>query len=199
MSYSHLKIHCSKDFLYKIKSGYPLTKYSGYYGKFYYIVKFLSYFKKIRSVVGHIVELDLYNKNNNLIFQNNDVILVQPIIYRNKNLLEDFYSVHKTKILEDSSSFLSNDLKKDFLNHLNSNTLYPLNMFIVKKKYFTEYCENIFPWLEKCEKLFGFENLKGYGETRIYGFLAERFLSFWFNKNYNSSNLIANKIVTQEK
>ena len=62
-------------------------------------------------------------KNNNLIFQNNDVILVQPIIYRNKNLLEDFYSVHKTKILEDSSSFLSNDLKKDFLIHLSSNIM----------------------------------------------------------------------------
>jgi len=31
------------------------------------------------------------------------------------------------------------------------------------------------------EFIFGF-NLKGYGRTRIYGFLAERYLSYWFNK-----------------
>ena len=32
-------------------------------------------------------------------------------------------------------------------------------------------------------KIFGF-NLQGYGLKRIYGFLAERFLSYWFSKNY---------------
>ena len=31
------------------------------------------------------------------------------------------------------------------------------------------------------EKIFGFD-LNGYGKIRIYGFLAERFLPFWFNK-----------------
>ena len=36
---------------------------------------------------------------------------------------------------------------------------------------------------KKCEKLFGFENLKGFGKVRIYGFLAERFMSYWFRKN----------------
>ena len=37
--------------------------------------------------------------------------------------------------------------------------------------------------LKNCEKLFGFKDLKGYGLTRIYGFLAERFMSYWFKKN----------------
>jgi hypothetical protein len=32
--------------------------------------------------------------------------------------------------------------------------------------------------------MFGFD-LKGYGSTRIYGFLTERFLPFWFNKYSN--------------
>ena len=27
------------------------------------------------------------------------------------------------------------------------------------------------------------ENLKGYGKIRIYGFLSERFMSYWFRKN----------------
>ena len=44
------------------------------------------------------------------------------------------------------------------------------------------YYETLFTWLKKCEDIFGF-NLKGYGSIRIYAFLAERFLPYWFNKN----------------
>ena len=47
----------------------------------------------------------------------------------------------------------------------------------------------IFKWLSSCEHLFGFENLSGYGMTRIYGFLAERFMSYWFKKNTKFSTL----------
>ncbi len=56
------------------------------------------------------------------------------------------------------------------------------NMFVCRsKKIMNSYFESIFSWLEKCEKIFGFE-LEGYGKTRIYAFLAERYMSFWFNK-----------------
>ena len=120
-------------------------------------------------------------KSDNPIFLDNDVILIQPIIYKNKNLFQDFYSVHQTNILKESVSFLKNDLKKNFLNHLNSNTLYPLNMFIVKKKYFTEYCENIFPWLERCMIRSRELNLLKDYNIRMPSFLAERFVSFWFS------------------
>ena len=61
----------------------------------------------------------------------------------------------------------------------------PHNMFICKTNILKNYYEVVFPWLEKCEKIFGFDNLNSYGKKRIYGFLAERFLSFWFKKNYN--------------
>ena len=56
-------------------------------------------------------------------------------------------------------------------------------MFICKKNFLKKYYETVFPWLERCESIFGFENLRGYDLTRIYGFLAERFLSYWFTKN----------------
>ena len=56
-------------------------------------------------------------------------------------------------------------------------------MFICKSnKILRNYYETVFPWLERCENEFGF-NLKGYGLRRIYGFLAERFMSYWFKKN----------------
>jgi hypothetical protein len=58
-------------------------------------------------------------------------------------------------------------------------------MFICKSKdILNNYYGTVFPWLERCEKEFGF-NLDGYGLKRIYGFLAERFLSYWFKKNTN--------------
>ena len=71
----------------------------------------------------------------------------------------------------------------------NKNSFNPHNMFVCKTKILKKYYENIFPWLANCEKIFGFKNLTGYGLTRIYGFLAERFLSYWFNKNYSVQEL----------
>ena len=56
-------------------------------------------------------------------------------------------------------------------------------MFIVKKKeILIDYYNSLFPWLNRCEKIFGFNNLNSYGLKRIYGFLAERYMSYWFKK-----------------
>jgi len=66
----------------------------------------------------------------------------------------------------------------------------PQNMFICKsKKILKNYYSTLFPWLERCEKLFGFENLKGFGQIRIYTFLAERFMSYWFQKNAKTKTM----------
>ena len=55
-------------------------------------------------------------------------------------------------------------------------------MFICKsKKTINNFYNSIFPWLERCEKIFGFNSQK-YGLVRIYAFLAERYLSYWFTK-----------------
>ena len=55
-------------------------------------------------------------------------------------------------------------------------------MFICKSyKILDSYYSSVFTWLEKCENEFGFD-LDGYGLKRIYGFLAERYMSFWFKK-----------------
>ena len=59
------------------------------------------------------------------------------------------------------------------------------NMFIAKSsKIIDAYFKDVFSWLKQCEKVFGYD-LKGYGKIRIYTFLAERYLSFWFKKYTN--------------
>ena len=80
---------------------------------------------------------------------------------------------------------LDSEDRNDFKEFVNSEISFnPHNMFICRsKKILKNYYSIIFPWLVRCEKLFGFENLQGYNQTRIYGFLAERFMSYWFQKN----------------
>ena len=55
-------------------------------------------------------------------------------------------------------------------------------MFISKKKVMKKWFSSLFLWLEKCEQEFGFKKLKGYDTTRLYAYLAERYLSYWFKK-----------------
>ena len=58
-------------------------------------------------------------------------------------------------------------------------------MFVCKKEFLLRYYDSVFPWLEKCEKIFGFPDANNYGLKRIYGFLAERYISYWFKKYTN--------------
>ena len=55
-------------------------------------------------------------------------------------------------------------------------------MCISKKKLLDKWFKDLFRWLFDCEKIFGFKNLAGYDQQRLYAFLAERYLSFWFLK-----------------
>ena len=109
------------------------------------------------------------------------------IFYKEKrNLKFHFDLFHGKGNLNLAIEQLDYKNKIEFKNFMNDNTEFnPHNMFICKKDILKDYYEVIFPWLERCENIFGFGNLKDYGIKRIYGFLAERFLSFWFAKNFN--------------
>ena len=116
------------------------------------------------------------------------IFLKNPLLVFNKNkrnLNFHFDLMHGENNLGNAISLLDEVNKNDFRSFVNNEISFnPHNMFICKsKKKLTRYYEDLFPWLEKCEKLFGFKNLKGYGKIRIYGFLAERFMSYWFKKN----------------
>ena len=93
--------------------------------------------------------------------------------------------MHGQNNLNKAIDLLDSKNKEDFRKFVNTEVSFnPHNMFICKtKEILNNYYNDIFPWLEKCENIFGFKNLKGYDKTRIYGFLAERFMSYWFQKN----------------
>ena len=107
----------------------------------------------------------------------------KAIFKKGRTIKFHFDMFHGNGILDQAIDQLNISDKEDFREYVNKRTSYNQgNMFICKsKKIMNEYYEAIFNWLDKCEKVFGF-NLESYGKIRIYAFLAERFLPFWFNK-----------------
>ena len=114
-------------------------------------------------------------------------IIQNPSLLFNKqkrNIKFHFDLMHGDGNLEKAISLIENkEDRDDFKYFVNSQVSFnPHNMFICKsKEILKNYYNSIFPWLKECETTFGFE-LEGYGLKRIYGFLAERYMSFWFRK-----------------
>ena len=115
-------------------------------------------------------------------------IVLNPRLLTNKNkrtIRFHFDMWHGDGNLTKAIDCLPNSDKNDFKDFVDSNVSFnPHNMFICKSKDILEnYYKIIFLWLEKCEEVFGFTKSADYGQKRMYGFLAERFMSYWFKKN----------------
>ena len=74
--------------------------------------------------------------------------------------------------------------KSDFIDYVNTSTeLSGHSLFFCKNnKILNIYYNDLFEWLFKCEKIFGFNDLIGYDTQRMYSFLSERYTAFWFKK-----------------
>jgi len=107
----------------------------------------------------------------------------RAVFNKGRSIRFQFDMFHGNGILDKAIDLLSQNDREDFKLFVKQNISFNYgNMFICKsKELMNKYYETLFPWLEKCETFLGFE-LKGY-ESRTYGFLAERFMSYWFNKN----------------
>ena len=95
-----------------------------------------------------------------------------------------FDMYHGNGNLDEAIKLLPEKDKHDFGEYVQNNSSFNQgNMFISKSsKIINSYFSEVFDWLNKCESIFGF-NLKGYNKIRMYAFLAERFLPYWFKKH----------------
>ncbi len=105
------------------------------------------------------------------------------LIKSKRNIRFHFDMWHGNGNLDKAIDLLDVADREDFRKYTRENISFSRgNMFVCRSKsIINNYYSSIFPWLDRCEKVFGFD-LKGYGMTRIYAFLAERYLSYWFQK-----------------
>ena len=88
--------------------------------------------------------------------------------------------------LDKAIDVMDNKDRNEFREYVNNFTYYnPHIMFIAKSEILNKWFTDLFSWLFECEKVFGIRNLSGYDTKRLYAYLAERYLSFWFMKYTN--------------
>ena len=114
-------------------------------------------------------------------------LLKDPSIFFNKNkqsIKLHFDMNHGHGNLEKAANLLPEKDKKDFMDYVKSKTwLIGHCIFISKnKKLMDRFYNDLFSWLFECEKIFGFDS-NIYDTKRIYSFLTERYMPFWFEKN----------------
>ena len=128
-------------------------------------------------------------KNIKLIKRNPIEILKKPSVLFKKNTLEDQFRIfHGSYYLDIALKLLPDIYRDNFIKYLNGYQLHPYNMFICKNTdILYQFYDTIFPWLFECEKIFKDKKLYGYDKQRIYGFLAERFMPFWFLENFKTT------------
>ena len=108
------------------------------------------------------------------------------ILLKQRHSLYDHFKIfHGDSYLIKAINLLSSEDRNDFENYLHNSSFNPYNLFICRGvKILREYYENIFPWLYRCEDAFDMSRLSGY-EIRMLGFLAEHYLSYWFQKKFS--------------
>ena len=141
--------------------------------------------KKYNSIICKPVRVD-NPKKMKIIKRGWRNLLKDPSVFYNSNkqtIKLHFDMHHGYDVLDKAISKLNNKDRSQFRKFVNDNTSFnPHIMFISKKKIINNWFNDLFIWLFKCEKIFGFSKLHGYDQERLYAYLAERYLSFWFRK-----------------
>ncbi len=98
-----------------------------------------------------------------------------------------FDMYHGYGLLDKAIDVMKEKDKNKFREFVNISTVFnPHIMVISKPKILNLWFKDLFEWLFECEKVFSFENLKNYRTQRLFAYLAERYLSYWFIENTNS-------------
>ena len=105
------------------------------------------------------------------------------LIFKPESIALHFDMHHGYKNLEKAIKLLDSENRNDFSDYVNNNnTFNPHIMCIAQPHILERWFKDLFRWLERCENEFGYDNLKGYDTQRLYAYLAERYLSYWFKK-----------------
>ncbi len=130
------------------------------------------------------------NKFSKLIKKGWRNLIRDPSIFFDKkkhSIKLHFDMYHGYGLLDKAIDVMKEKDKNKFREFVNISTVFnPHIMVISKPKILNLWFKDLFEWLFECEKVFSFENLKNYQTQRLFAYLAERYLSYWFIENTNS-------------
>ncbi len=145
-------------------------------------------FEKYDSVICKPISLSGVKKTK-IIKRGWKNLLINPSILINekKQTIQLHFDMHHGYgNLKKALELVDDNDREDFKTYVKQkNSFNPNIMFISKPEIIDKWFTSVFSWLSRCEDVFGFENLKGYDQSRLYAYLAERYLSFWFKKYTN--------------
>ena len=129
--------------------------------------------------VNKIKKIKMIKRNYKSLIKN-----PKPFFFQNSRTINFHFDMHHGyKNLDRAINLMDINDREEFRKYVNTNTSFnPHIMFISKNVIIDKWFTNLFKWLFECEKIFGFKELKGYDTMRLYAYLAERYLSFWFKK-----------------
>lgn len=134
---------------------------------------------QIKICEEEIIRKEIMKVSKNIInkIQKYDIFLPKKEIFK-KSVYEQYKNVHIVEHLDKLLEIIASEYPEIYPYYerkiKKGNKIYPLNIFIMKKKYFFEYSEFIFDVLFKLEKKIKIP-LDTY-QKRVFGFLSERMM-----------------------
>ena len=133
------------------------------------------------------------------LMQSYDVILPKKRNYYIETVRSQYEHAHNKKDLDEVEAIIAEqypEYSEAFTKVMRRSKLHILNMFVMKKEFFDEYCTWLFNILFELEKRIDISSYNQY-EARVYGFLSERLFNVWLEKK--QLNKIEVQVVFLEK
>ena len=133
--------------------------------------------EKKKAVILHRAD---YEK----LLQEYDVILPVKRNYYIETVSSQYEHAHNKRDLEEAEKIVSElypEYSEAFAKVMGRTKLHILNMFVMKKALFDEYCSWLFTILFELEKRIDISSYNQY-EARVFGFISERLFNVWLEK-----------------
>lgn len=133
--------------------------------------------EKKKAVILHRAD---YEK----LLQEYDVILPQKRNYYIETMRSQYEHAHNKRDLDETERIVAElhpEYSEAFVKVMGRTKLHILNMFVMKKALFDEYCSWLFSILFELEKRIEVTNYSQY-EARVFGFISERLFNVWLEK-----------------
>lgn len=119
------------------------------------------------------------------LLQDYDCLLPNKRNYYIETVRSQYEHAHNKRDLDECEKIIAEkypEYSAAFTKIMQQKRLHILNMFVMKWELFDTYCQFLFGVLFELEKRIDISNYTQY-EARVYGFLAERLLNVWIEKN----------------